>query len=307
MQNSFQQIALKEIQKIALLLENAKFFVTEPSKKLYNFEIIVNRGNEQVKLLVYFGKKGLKKVLQGNEEAKIYNEIKKIIFGSELFKNGYKQDLKYEDYIGTDESGKGDYFGPLVVAAVYVDKESQIKLNELGVKDSKLLSDTFIKSIEKKIIKIVDHNFDIVIINPEKYNKLYESFGNLNKLLGWAHSKTIENLSQRVNCSGVISDKFGNEKIIKDELQKKKIQLDLYQTPKAERYIGVAAASILARAKVIDWFDSKSKELGIHLTKGAGSEISKIAKSVLYQKGENYLRNLVKFHFKNSKEIFSNN
>lgn len=307
MQNSFQQIALKEIQKIALLLENAKFFVTESSKKLYNFEIIVNRGNEQVKLLVYFGKKGLKKVLQGNEEAKIYNEIKKIIFGSELFENGYKQDLKYEDYIGTDESGKGDYFGPLVVAAVYVDKESQIKLNELGVKDSKLLSDTFIKSIEKKIIKIVDHNFDIVIINPEKYNKLYESFGNLNKLLGWAHSKTIENLSQRVNCSGVISDKFGNEKIIKDELQKKKIQLDLYQTPKAERYIGVAAASILARAKVIDWFDSKSKELGIHLAKGAGSEISKIAKSVLYQKGENYLRNLVKFHFKNSKEIFSNN
>ncbi len=304
MQDSFQQKAQLEIKKIALLLGNAKFSISEPSKKLYNYEIIVNRGKEQIKLLVYFGKKGLKKILQGNEESEIYNEIKKIIFGSELFETEYKQDLKYEDYIGTDESGKGDYFGPLVVAAVYVDKESQIKLDELGVKDSKLLSDTFIKSIEKKIIKIVNNNFDIVIINPEKYNKLYESFKNLNKLLGWAHSKTIENLSQKVNCSGVISDKFGNEKIISDELQKKKIQLDLYQTPKAERFIGVAAASILARAKVIDWFDIKSKELGIHLPKGAGSEISRIAKSVLYQKDENYLRNLVKFHFKNSKEIF---
>lgn len=304
-QDSFQKIALTEIEKLSHLLQNEGFSISSMVKKLYNYEIVVNRGKDETKILVYFGKKGIKKVLQGNEQSDLFKKLKKIVFGSELFDQDDELTVDFESYIGTDESGKGDYFGPLVVASVYVDKKSKMELEKLGVKDSKLLTDSMILSFEKKIKNIVDDHYDVVMISPEKYNQLYESFGNLNKLLGWAHSKTMENLAQRVKCKNVITDKFGDEKIIKNELAKKKLELNLYQTPKAERFIGVAAASILARAKVIQWFRFKEKELGINLLKGTNSKVENIARQILKNSNDNYLRKLIKFHFKNSKNIFN--
>ncbi len=304
-QDSFQKIALTESEKLSLLLQKECFLVSPLIKKIYNYEFVVNSGKNEAKILVYFGKKGIKKVLQGNEQTQLYNKLKQILFGAELFVQDDEFNIDFENYIGTDESGKGDYFGPLVVASVYVDKNSKNDLEKIGVRDSKLLSDSMIISLEDKIKELVNGNFDIVIINPEKYNQLYESFGNLNKLLGWAHSKAMENLAQKINCKNVISDKFGNEQIIKNELAKKKLELNLYQTPKAERFIGVAAASILARAKVINWFKVKEKELGINLKKGASSKVEKIAKDILKNTNDNYLRKMIKFHFKNSKNIFN--
>lgn len=304
-QDSFQKIALTEIEKLSHLLQNEGFSISSMVKKLYNYEIVVNRGKDETKILVYFGKKGIKKVLQGNEQSDLFKKLKKIVFGSELFDQDDELTVDFESYIGTDESGKGDYFGPLVVASVYVDKKSKMELEKLGVKDSKLLTDSMILSFEKKIKNIVDDHYDVVMISPEKYNQLYESFGNLNKLLGWAHSKAMENLAQRVKCKNVITDKFGDEKIIKNELAKKKLELNLYQTPKAERFIGVAAASILARAKVIQWFRFKEKELGINLLKGTNSKVENIARQILKNSNDNYLRKLIKFHFKNSKNIFN--
>ena len=167
-----------------------------------------------------------------------------------------------------------------------------------------MITDYNIKIIESKIKKIIGDKFEIVQINPEKYNKLYESFNNLNKIMAWAHSKTIENLILKINCLNVISDKFGNERLIKDELKKKNINLNLYQTPKAERYTAVAAASILARAKVVDWFNIKSREVGFQIPKGGGSSVNISAKRVLNQFDDNYLMKMIKFHFKNSQSIF---
>jgi len=304
MQNPFQQKALREIENLSKKLTNVGFSASKPVKKLYNYEIIVNSNKEQAKLLVYFGKKGIKNVIQANPESKISTELNSIVFGQTLFESEYKNEIKFAEYIGTDESGKGDYFGPLVVAAVFIDEKTTLKLEEAGVKDSKLISDNNIKIIESKIKKIIGDNFEIVQINPEKYNKLYESFNNLNKIMGWAHSKTIENLLQRINCLNVISDKFGNEKLIKDELKKKNIDLNLYQTPKAERYTAVAAASILARAKVVDWFNIKSREVGFQIPKGGGALVNLSAKRVLNQFDNNYLMKMIKFHFKNSQNIF---
>ena len=231
-------------------------------------------------------------------------ELNTIVFGETLFESEQKNEIKFIEYIGTDESGKGDYFGPLVVAAVYVDEKTTLELEDAGVKDSKLITDYNIKIIESKIKKIIGDKFEIIQINPEKYNKLYESFNNLNKIMGWAHSKAIENLIEKINCPNVISDKFGNEKLIKDELKKKNINLNLYQTPKAERYTAVAAASILARAKVVDWFNIKSREVGFQIPKGGGASVNISAKRVLNQFDDNYLMKMIKFHFKNSQSIF---
>jgi ribonuclease HIII len=304
MQDSFQKKALFEIEKITKALNKEGFSVSRADKKLYNYEIIVNSKSEQVKVLVYFGKKGVKSVLQGNPEAKIYKAVNNLLFGKSLFDDQRVDETVFSDYLGTDESGKGDYFGPLVVAAVYINNQTKIELEKIGVKDSKLISDNNIKILETYIKQIVGDNFSIIQINPEKYNQLYESFNNLNKIMGWAHAKAIENLVEKTNCKNVICDKFGNEKLIKDELKKKNVIVNLYQTAKGERFTAVAAASILARAKVVDWFYQKSKEFGYEIPKGGGETVNITAKLILLQTDKDNLIKMIKFHFKNSQSIF---
>lgn len=304
MQDSFQKKALIEIEIISKILIKEGFSVSKADKKLYNYEIIVNNKIERVKVLVYFGKKGVKSLLQGNIESKFYKNVSSLVFGKSLFDDQKVDEVVFTDYIGTDESGKGDYFGPLVVAAVYINPQTKIELEKIGVKDSKLFSDNNIKILETSIKKIIEDNFVIIQINPEKYNQLYESFKNLNKIMGWAHSKAIETLIEKTKSENVISDKFGNEKLIKDELNKKSIKVNLYQTAKGERFTAVAAASILARAKVVDWFSFKSREIGYEIPKGGGDLVNVTAKRILHQNDEKYLLKMIKFHFKNSQNIF---
>ncbi|MFZ1519325.1 MAG: ribonuclease HIII [Ignavibacteriaceae bacterium] len=303
MQDSFQKKALLEIEKISKILSSEGFSVTCADKKLYNYEIIVNSKSEQVKVLVYYGKKGVKSILQGNPETKIYKIVNNQLFGKGLFDDQKVDEVVFTDYIGTDESGKGDYFGPLVVAAVYINNQTKILLEKIGVKDSKLFSDNNIKILETSIKKIIGDNFSIIQINPEKYNQLYESFNNLNKIMGWAHAKAIESLVEKTNCENVISDKFGNEKLINDELKKKNVNVNLFQTAKGERYTAVAAASILARAKVVDWFYHKSREFGYEIPKGGGEAVNIVAKRILQQTDKDNLLKMIKFHFKNSQSI----
>lgn len=304
MQDSFQKIAFKEVTKFEEKLTKIGFSVSSPTIKTYNYEVIVSFKNEQAKILVFFGKKGIKKIIQANTESNIYAELNKQIFGENLFSKENKEEVSFSEYIGTDESGKGDYFGPLVIGAVFINKKTSTELEAIGVKDSKQISDSSIKILEPKIKKIIASDFEIIQINPEKYNQLYQSFRNLNKLMAWAHSKAIENLTQKINCVNVISDKFGNEKLIKSELSKKDIEINLFQTTKGERFTAVAAASILARAKVIDWFYFKSKEIGFEIPKGGSANVNSAAKRVLNQFDDKYLMKLIKFHFKNSKNIF---
>ena len=119
-------------------------------------------------------------------------------------------------WIGVDEAGKGDYFGYLVIGGVLVDDESVKKLKEIGVKDSKLLSDSSVSKMAVKVKRICKH--DIIRVSPEKYNLLYKKFKNLNKLLAWGHARVIENLLQKHAADHVITDKFGDEKFLKEAL-----------------------------------------------------------------------------------------
>ena len=174
-------------------------------------------------------------------------------------------------YIGTDESGKGDYFGPLVVAGVYLTAETGKFLKGLGIRDSKELSDYQIKQYAAEIKKVNEIKFDVVLISPEKYNQLYEKMGNLNRLMGWAHARVIENLLTKCDAAEVISDKFGNEKLILDALQERGRSINLKQVTKAEKFTAVAAASILARESVINWFNSQSKKYKLDIPKGSST------------------------------------
>ena len=143
----------KAKNKIELLNKNCvkqNLYVDEITKKEFNYEFYVQKDKISIKVLVYFGKKGLKTILQGDEKSDLYKKVKHII-SDELMLELVDPELKEPDeYIGTDECGKGDFFGPLVVAAVHVNAHTKKNLLRIGVKDSKDLSDHQIIFLQKK-------------------------------------------------------------------------------------------------------------------------------------------------------------
>jgi ribonuclease HIII len=201
--------------------------------------------------------------------------------------------------IGVDESGKGDYFGYLVVACVLVDESSEEKLKKLGVKDSKLLSDFAVKERAKDVKKICP--YEIVKISPDKYNVLYKKFGNLNSLLAWAHSRAIENMLSKHRCDFIISDRFSREGIEKHLLDKGR-KVRLVQEINAERDMAVAAASIIARDEFLKTLRKLSYDIGYKLPKGA-SDVQEAAKHLVEKYGPEILQGIAKTHFKITKKI----
>ena len=200
---------------------------------------------------------------------------------------------------GIDESGKGDFFGPLVVAGVYADAEIGAKLAAAGVCDSKLIkSDKKITEIAHNIRNIAAGKFAVVTVGPEAYNRLYGSFGNLNRLLAWGHAKVIEELLEKVpECPRMLSDKFGNESLIRNALQTRGRQIILDQETKAESDVAVAAASILARDGFIRIMAKLSEVANIPLPRGAGSNVQAMANEIAARDPE-LLKKISKTHFR---------
>jgi len=206
--------------------------------------------------------------------------------------------------IGTDEAGKGDYFGPLVVAGVVADESQIEKFVEIGIKDSKNLSDTTIGNLAIEIKKIVGKkNYSVIVLKPKKYNQLYEKQKNVNKILGWAHARVIENLlQQNSDCETAVSDQFGDESYIENALMKLGKKVELIQTPKAERELTVAAASILARSEFVQQMQKMSLKYDLLFPKGAVTVIA-AAEEFVKSHGRRALADVAKIHFKTTKKI----
>jgi ribonuclease HIII len=204
--------------------------------------------------------------------------------------------------IGLDESGKGDYFGPLVIGAVFVDEQPRDRLISLGVRDSKLLSDNRIKAMAEEIKALCPHL--VVPIEPKRYNELYAKVKNLNRLLAWGHAWTLENLLEKVSCDLAIVDKFGDESYVRTVLKEKGRQITVVQQTHAEADIAVAAASILARARFVQHMEQLSKKVGKTLPKGASDpSIVVIGHTLIAEHGKNILKEIAKMHFKTTEAI----
>lgn len=199
-----------------------------------------------------------------------------------------------EGHIGVDESGKGDYFGPLVIAACYVGPEHLAELD--GVKDSKKLTDPIAIRLAGKIRATCPHS--VIAIGPAKYNELYLKFKNLNKLLAWGHARAIENVLEVQPASMVISDQFaagGN--LVKASLYERGKSIEFRSAVRAEADIAVAAASILARAEFLRRLRTLGEEAGMDLPKGATNVVGPAQKYVA-KHGRESLGNVAKLHFK---------
>lgn len=210
-------------------------------------------------------------------------------------------------HIGTDESGKGDYFGPLVVGGIMVEAGSEGILVGLGIKDSKKLADTRCRKLAAEIRKLCVERYYEVVIPPSRYNTLYEEFRrqgrNLNHLLAWAHARTIESLLERAHCNLAVADQFGNESYIRSRLMDKGRGIKLIQEHKGERYLAVAAASILARDRFLNYMDKLSEIAGFSLPKGAGSPVITAAQQYIERHGRDRLATVAKLHHKTTARV----
>jgi ribonuclease HIII len=213
-------------------------------------------------------------------------------------------------HIGTDEAGKGDYFGPLVCAACYLDADVAKALTELGVRDSKTLSDKSIRRLADAIRSRIPGRWSVVPIPPARYNQLYTDFRregkNLNSLVAWGHARGIKNLfDQGVWAEYAVIDKFADERYIVERLAKdtRRGTMRLDQRTKAESDVAVAAASILARDAFVRWLDEKSASLGMTLPKGAGDQVIAAARVLVAAHGADALSEYAKVSFKTTKSV----
>ncbi|HXH60411.1 MAG TPA: ribonuclease HIII [Fimbriimonadaceae bacterium] len=199
-----------------------------------------------------------------------------------------------DERIGVDESGKGDFFGPLVIAACFVGPWHCAELE--GVQDSKKLTDKKAAELAKTIKRTCPH--EVVAIGPAKYNELYAKIGNLNRLLAWGHARAIEDVLSKQPCDLVISDQFADPAGLKRELMEKGRRVQLVSMVRAESDLAVAAASVLARAEFLSRLKRLGSEIGIDLPKGAGPAVDQTAARIIREKGEEALAGLAKLHFK---------
>ena len=208
-------------------------------------------------------------------------------------------------HMGIDESGKGDFFGPLVIAAVYTDEKIVAAFRELDVKDSKAItSDNKMLTLASGIRKILGNRFAIVTIGPAAYNKLYTSMSNLNNMLAWGHARAIEDLLDKVpDCPRALSDQFGPKSQIEKALLKKGRSIKLEQRPKAESDLAVAAASILARAAFVWSLKKMGEELEMEIPKGVSAKVKDTSIAIVNKLGPEALIAHNKCHFKTTDEI----
>lgn len=260
------------------------------------------------KLNVSVYEKGPKVLIQGKDtEDFIRFTLEPLITG--IAKLGYEEETddtgQYLPHFGIDESGKGDFFGPLVIAGVYTDAAITRHLIKAGIMDSKkITTPAAIRKLAASIKATPGIAFDVIALRPEKYNELYASFKNLNRMLAWGHATVIEELAKKVpGCPRALSDQFARADVLQSALKKKDITLMLDQRTKGESDTAVAAASILARERFIDWMDAATKKAGMKIPLGASSLVVDAGKALIKSHGPEILGKFAKLHFKTTQQV----
>lgn len=207
--------------------------------------------------------------------------------------------------IGVDESGKGDFFGPLCVAGVYVNASVISAWQNLGIRDSKRISSAArISELARQIRATAGCVTSVVAIGNEAYNRLYAKMGNVNSLLAWAHARVIENLLARPERmqpppQHAISDQFASSRrVIEQALMARGRSLKLVQRHKAEEDLAVAAASILARDEFLRRLAALGKKFGRTFPPGAGPAVDEAARQFVADFGAERLVEVAKVHFR---------
>jgi ribonuclease HIII len=218
-----------------------------------------------------------------------------------------------EPHIGTDEAGKGDFFGPMVTAGVYLDGPTAQLLRTIEVRDSKLVSDRELRRLATNLRQAVpQEKRAVLVLAPKRYNELYRQMRsegkNLNTMLAWTHTRVIEDLIKAgLRPTFILSDQFGDKRYIENRLlvDTRLSGIPVLQMHRAEADVAVAAASILARDAFLRWLDQASKTLGLALPKGASPKVIETARTMVRRSGADSLKEYAKVSFKTMAKVLA--
>lgn len=235
-----------------------------------------------------------------NSETKSHDKLDKSVY--------VDPKIYYSSTIGSDEVGTGDYFGPVVVTAAYVSKDQIPEVEELGVKDSKKLTDEKILEIVPKLVKIVEYSS--VVLSNKEYNERYASGNNMNALKAILHNKVLSDMKSRnLPYDYIVVDQFAKPNVYYSYLKNSGnvVRNITFMTKGEDKCLAVACGSVISRYLFLKKFDELSKEIGINLVKGASGEVDKVAKEVVDKYGFDKLKECAKLNFKNTDKVKEQN
>ena len=210
--------------------------------------------------------------------------------------------IYYANTIGSDEVGTGDYFGPIVVTATYVTKDDIPFLEELGVKDSKKLTDDKILEIVPKIIKKIP--YECIILSNKEYNENYNADMNMNKVKAVLHNKVLSKMVNKYQADYVVVDQFAKPYVYYNYLKDTNYVKNITFITKAEdKCLAVACASLISRFVFLKEFDKLGEKLGVFLIKGASDKVDELGLRIVNKFGFDKLTDIAKLNFKNTEKI----
>lgn len=307
------------LERIHALQRDLFTLASQPvEQKNVNFgvQLIVVNGRERAVVTIYNGKDGWRPVLS-QKEGPFFDRVRNVVFGMDAASSTPSGEKGVgplltllgavkkpgELWAGSDESGKGDYLGPLCVAAVILDEIGAKKLLALGVRDSKTLSDAKIRRLAPQVYAIAKASAAAALM-PQQYNEEYEKAQNLNPLLSTYHIGAIMTVLKKVpECHFALVDQFIRSPYIKNELERAVPGLSVYSHTKGEADMAVAAASILARSLFLKKMEELSQEAGFELPFGGGAQATRAAEKIIQQEGRERLGHYAKLHFANTKNL----
>lgn len=208
--------------------------------------------------------------------------------------------------IGSDETGTGDFFGPITVAACFVRSDQIELLQELGVKDSKQLTDAYMRAIAEDVKHAVTSA--VLTVSNEKYNAIQAKGWSQGKIKAVLHNHAIKRLLEKLNPETpeyILIDQFAERKVYFNHLANESEVIKdrvLFATKAENLHVSVAAASILARVAFLEHMDRLSEKAGVTLPKGAGAKVDQIACQIIRKKGQDFLQSITKKHFANTEK-----
>ncbi|XKE96011.1 ribonuclease HIII [Metaplanococcus flavidus] len=223
--------------------------------------------------------------------------------------SGAKGDTLPEDFaklsvLGSDETGTGDFFGPITVAACFVPADKVELAHELGVKDSKLLNDYYMRKIAPDLREAFVHK--VLTLKNEKYNKVQAQGWSQGKIKALLHNQALKHVLAKmepVKPDAILIDQFAERGIYYNHIKGEKVIIRenvLFSTKAEGLHVSVACASIIARVAFLEEMDRMSAEAGVTLPKGAGKIVDEAAAKIILKHGEEYLKTLTKWHFANA-------
>jgi len=296
-----EELLLSAMKKIIEKCYHHNLTLNDEKEINYGVQLKFSRGELEIPLNIYFSKKkGVSYVIGGSPKNLLRWEMEQIVSSKQTIATHKKSMHNWKMWAGSDESGKGDFFGALVTASFIMTEKIQKDISTWGIQDSKKIKDSDIIKLAKRLYKNYRSHIEVLVLRPQKYNELYNKFREKNKklnaLLAWMHTRIILNLKEKHNFEGAVVDKFSSDSNLISSLKDFK-EIKLVHRIKAEEDSAVACASIIARYHFLQSIDELSEKYGIKFPKGASKKVISQGKIFAEKFSLERLNEVAKIHF----------